>query len=767
MSGSARPRRTGRRPASALVSATVALLLSVAAPPALPAYADAVRDAQWHLVSLDLATAHQLSRGEGVTVAVIDTGIDANHPDLVGNVLPGVDLLDPSNPDGRTPERHGTSVAGVIAGHGHGPGGVDGVLGVAPAATILPIRISTDDEPVPASELIADAIEYAVEAGAKVINISLSSGPSQLDARAVAAARRNDVVVVAAAGNRPDAEHVAFPAAHPGAVAVGATDRSGQRADFSATGDALTLTAPGDEIITTGVGGTYVRASGTSYATPIVAGAAALVRARFPEMSADEVVHRLVSTAVDLGAPGHDEEYGYGVVDIVAALTAQVPPWDPDGEPDQVRQDQWHLEFLDVAAAHRITRGAGVTVAVVDTPIDPTHPDLHRNVLPAIDPRRPGEEIDAAAEAARGGNGTVLAGLVAGHGNRLADHEPGPRGVLGIAPEASLLPVRGWDQDAETSDNIDLGAEAIIEAARAGADVILYVAGTASMARYAEALEAVREADAVLVTAVGDRGTVDRIGYPAAAPSVVAVGGVDRDGLLASFSLTGPEVTLVAPAVDITSTARRHGYTTASSTSTAAAIVAGAAALVRAHHPELSAEEVVHRLVSTARDAGPPGRDDGYGAGVLDLVAALTADVPPLPREAPRSPLPELELTVVAATAAVATLLAVLTAVVVLTRQRRRPALAPTEPRPSWAGEPALVATGEPSAGAPPPGPPWQADGDTGQGTAFGVPPSSGAESLGTAAPPAPPRPRPHPRPDGQAPPGPAPGSTGGTDLPS
>ncbi|MFS8498552.1 MAG: type VII secretion-associated serine protease mycosin, partial [Micromonosporaceae bacterium] len=659
-----------RRPLLGRVAVAVVVAIAVAPVPARVAEADQVRDAQWHLDYLDLATAHQLTRGEGVTVAVIDSGVDATHPDLAGNVLPGIDLVDRDNDNAWTPEAHGTGVAGVIAAHGHGPDGGDGVLGVAPAATILPIRVSPDDDEQPTSHLISEAIDEAVAAGATVINISLSSGRSELDAAAVAEARRNDVVVVAAAGNRPDVETVTFPAALPGAVAVGATDRDGTHADFSVTGPELALSAPGSDIVTTGLNGEYVVASGTSVAAPMVAGAAALVRARFPDLSADEVVHRLVSTATDAGEPGWDEVYGHGIVNVVAALTADVPEFTPEDEPDETRLAQWHLETLDLAAAHELTRGEGVTVALVDTGVDATHPDLHGNVLPGIDLVDRDKDNAWTPEA----NGTALAGLIVGHGNRLFDHEPGNRGVLGVAPEASLLPVRAVDPDLSASENIDLAVEGIIWAATHGADVIVYASGTASRERFAPALDAVREAGAVLVSAVGDRPQISAIGYPAADESVIAVAGHDRDGALAEFSLTGPEVDIAAPAVDVTTTGLRHGYGEGSSTSVAAAIVAGATALVRARYPDLPPEEVVHRIVATATDAGPVGEDEGYGAGMLNVVEALTADVPPLPRPPDRGSPLDVSLPVAAAVLAVVvvTLLSAVFLVVGRVRARRR-----------------------------------------------------------------------------------------------
>jgi type VII secretion-associated serine protease mycosin len=614
--------RSGWLGLAALALASAAAL----AAPAAPAHADQVRDAQWHLEFLDLAAAHQITRGAGVTVAVIDSGVDATHPDLRDNLLPGVDLVDPENPDAWTPEPHGTLVAGVLAGHGHGPDRGDGVVGLAPDARVFPVRVSTGEEDQPTGGQLADGIRAAVAAGADVINISLSSDESEPDQRAIEAARRADVVVVAAAGNRPDVEGVTFPAALPTVVAVGGVDRDGELAGFSVTGPEIALTAPGDGIVSTGPGGEYLVADGTSLAAPVVAGAAALVRAAFPELTADQVIYRLVATARDTGSPGRDERYGHGIVDPAGALTADLAGMPPvPDQPDQTRLDQWHLDTLDLAAAHAVSRGEGVTVGLVGAGVDAGHPDLHRNLLRGMDLVEP-ENPDAWTPTA---SGTGLAGIIAGHGNRLTDQEPGNRGVLGIAPAATILPVRVTGPELTDREAVERAADGIEQAVAGGAQVICYVAVRASQDLFGEAVAAARAADVVLVAAAGDRPGPQQVWYPAADPAVVAAAAVDQDGQLAQEAVSGPQVTLAAPAVDLVTTAPEAGYAEHSGSALAAAVIAGAAALVRAEFPELTADQVVHRLVATAADAGPAGRDEQYGHGVLDLVAALTADVPP------------------------------------------------------------------------------------------------------------------------------------------
>src|SRR5690606_15075534 len=151
-----------------------------------------------------------------------------------------------------------------------------------------------------------------------------------------------------------------------------------------------------------------------------------------------------------------------------------------------------------------------------------------------------------------------------------------------------------------------------------GADVISMSFGN-SQGNYAleQAITYARRKDVVLVAAVGNRPEDTVVNYPAAYPGVIAVGGVDQQGRRASFSTTGPKVDITAPAVDIISTRPGGGYITSDGTSSATAIVAGAAALIRAAHPNLSADEVAYRLTATATDKGPRGRDDQYGYGVL------------------------------------------------------------------------------------------------------------------------------------------------------
>jgi type VII secretion-associated serine protease mycosin len=310
------------------VSATFAIILSLvlatASSGTSPSTADMIRDRQWHLVFLDAASAHGLTRGQGIIVAVIDTGVDAHHPDLAGSVLAGKAFVSGES-DGRTDKiGHGTGMAGLIAAHGRN--GSDGALGIAPAAMILPVLVSTNLQTGDVGDELGPAIDYAVANQARVINISLAGGRSPRLEKAIQAALSADVVVVAGAGNTDVSLGLGGPASYPGVVAVGAVDKDYHHLPTSVKAPEVMISAPGVDIVSTNAGGGYRIGTGTSDATAIVSGAAALVRARFPNLSAAEVVHRLTATATDAGPPGRDEEYGFGVLNLVDALTKDVPP---------------------------------------------------------------------------------------------------------------------------------------------------------------------------------------------------------------------------------------------------------------------------------------------------------------------------------------------------------------------------------------------------------------------------------------------------------
>jgi type VII secretion-associated serine protease mycosin len=285
-----------------------------------------VRELQWHVTYLHLAQAHQITKGSGIVVAVPDTGVSP-HVDLANNLANGKDTRPGGDGIGQSDKNgHGTQMAGLIAGHGHGTN--DGVMGIAPAAKILPIK-SLDAEG--RGQGVEEGIKWAAEAGADVINVSSATGASRPLTDAISTAVRADSVVIAGTGNKSTSPRFGYPAAIPGVLAVGAIGRNGEHADFSITGPKVEICAPGVDIVSTDLNNKYSKSQGTSSATAIVSGAAALVRAKFPDLSAPEVIHRLTATADDNGPPGRDDQCGYGVLNIVKALTADVPPLNSSG----------------------------------------------------------------------------------------------------------------------------------------------------------------------------------------------------------------------------------------------------------------------------------------------------------------------------------------------------------------------------------------------------------------------------------------------------
>ncbi|WP_432105381.1 type VII secretion-associated serine protease mycosin [Streptomyces sp. bgisy091] len=323
------PRRL--RALAALTTATAFALL-----PAFPAQADAIRDQQWALDALHTGTAWQTTKGKGITVAVLDTGVDGRHPDLSGQVLPGKDLIGFGAGRGdRSWALHGTAMAGIIAGRGSGPGRADGVLGVAPEAEILPVRVILESgDPARAKArasrgtALADGIRWATDQGADVINLSLgddseSAHPEPGEDAAVQYALSKGVSVVASAGNGGEkGDRVSYPAAYPGVIAAAAVDKYGTHASFSTRRWYATVSAPGVDIVVANPDRHYYIEWGTSAASAFVSGAVALVRAAHPGLSPAQIKTLLADTARDAPEGGRDDARGYGLVDPAAAIKA-------------------------------------------------------------------------------------------------------------------------------------------------------------------------------------------------------------------------------------------------------------------------------------------------------------------------------------------------------------------------------------------------------------------------------------------------------------
>ncbi|MGC5006244.1 type VII secretion-associated serine protease mycosin [Streptomyces sp. DT203] len=325
-----------------VVSATLGLLLAGSA--AGPAYADSVRSRQWHLTAMRAEEMWETSTGENVTVAVIDSGVDSSNPDLQGQVLKGKDLAPNSPGDERTDYNgHGTGMAGLIAGTGKSGGG-DGAFGLAPGSKILPIRMRDDAGRVNGATGDANfnrdlpiAIRFAVDHGAKVINISLGNGTgSRQVSDAVKYALENGSLIFSAVGNSGDeANAVEYPAGAPGVVGVGAIGEDLRKAGWSQYGPQVDLSAPGVNMIHACSGETGVcKGKGTSDATAIASASAALIWSKHPDWTNNQVLRVMLNTAGGPTSGAERTDYiGYGVVRPRIALKTPGDPGPADEYP--------------------------------------------------------------------------------------------------------------------------------------------------------------------------------------------------------------------------------------------------------------------------------------------------------------------------------------------------------------------------------------------------------------------------------------------------
>lgn len=294
---------------------------------AVPAHADGVRNQQWYLSSMDLAAVHAINRGTGVTVAIIDSGVDATHPDLVGNVLPGTETAGTRDVDGR-----GTALASLVAAHGHGANNGDGLIGMAPGASILPVAFAPRPGEVGDSAALAAGVDTAVSKGAKVICIGRGVAPSVQLRESVESALASDVAVVAADGDVPGGSFSPWPSSIVGVLTSIALDKSGNVLVVPASRQTSGIGVPGTDMISATAGGGYRVQTGAT-GVGLLCGAVALVRAQFPSLSADEAVNLLRSTATDKGSKGPDSTYGAGVLNLKAALSVAVTPASPSAAP--------------------------------------------------------------------------------------------------------------------------------------------------------------------------------------------------------------------------------------------------------------------------------------------------------------------------------------------------------------------------------------------------------------------------------------------------
>ena len=336
----ARSPRTVRGRA-AVLAVLGALLAGVAV---TPAYADSIRSQQWHLDAMGAEEIWQLSTGKGVTVAVIDSGVDDTNPDLLGQVLNGKDLSPNEEGDEHSDsDGHGTGMAGLIAGTGESDGG-DGAFGLAPGVKILPVRLRDTNWEANRESFISEynksvssAIRYAADEGAKVINISggVRKGSQELT-DAVQYALAGGSLIFAATGNDAESGNPqGFPASTPGVVGVGAIDKQSKKTDASRYGPEVDVSATGEEMVHACGGKTGLcKTSGTSDATAIASASAALIWSAHPQWTNNQVLRVMLNT---IGGPTsgnkRNDYIGYGVVRPLRALKTPGDPGPADEYP--------------------------------------------------------------------------------------------------------------------------------------------------------------------------------------------------------------------------------------------------------------------------------------------------------------------------------------------------------------------------------------------------------------------------------------------------
>ena len=309
----AAPAETAPSPATGISNERSTEAVPAIAPAALPpaALAASGDPAQYVLTELEIPQAQQLATGKDVAVAVIDSEIDVKHPDLVGTVLKSFDALGGDD----TPNSHGTAMAGAIAEHGR-------LLGIAPGVEILAIHAfsGTSGAAKGTSFAIYKSVQWAADNGARVINMSFAGPPDPTMQRMLAAAFNKGIVLVAAAGNAGPKSGPLYPAADPDVIAVTATDSNENIFDMANRGRYIAVSAPGVDVIALAPDATYQVTTGTSVAAAHVSGVAALLLERQSSLTPTEIRSVLMATAIRIGKPMPDSDFGAGLVNAYRAV---------------------------------------------------------------------------------------------------------------------------------------------------------------------------------------------------------------------------------------------------------------------------------------------------------------------------------------------------------------------------------------------------------------------------------------------------------------
>jgi len=402
-----------RFPRPVIVTVAIALAVAWTALASVPALADQTRQQQWWLGDLHITQAQRISNGSDVTVALLDTGVDSTQPDIAGSVITGPDFTKSGEkPGGPDYGIHGTAMASLIVGHGHGPGGAEGILGVAPGARLLSVRVTLDATDPLATDsaitsglpaAIAAGIMYAVRNGAQVIDLPLdpgqslsalvastalapapgtpltpaefaeqaAAGGSAAEQAAVRFALSKGVVLVAPAGDNGTGTDAAnFPASYPGVISVGAFDSTIVKAPFTSHQSYVTLTAAGSGM-TAAIPGGYATVSTTSAASAVVTGIVAMIKSVYPELTPAQITQALTSSTVFRPPGGLADGSGHGTVDAARALAAATaiakpgPPRAGAGAVPRTLPAAPAVPFIDKSLAKTLVRDALISLALL------------------------------------------------------------------------------------------------------------------------------------------------------------------------------------------------------------------------------------------------------------------------------------------------------------------------------------------------------------------------------------------------------------------
>ncbi|WP_433180120.1 S8 family peptidase [Actinoallomurus sp. CA-150999] len=328
--------------------------------PTPPSFAASrVQQVPWAQSRLDFTNVWNITRGKGVTVAVVDSGISQSHPQLAGRVVKSIDLTHTHNTDCYG---HGTAVAGIIAAQDERNSKSMPFVGVAPDVQLISIKIQNQEQSGDDGTLLAKGIIRAVDEGADIINISATNTDYPLLRQAVEHARKKGVLIVASAGNtdptKKASEQREYPASYPGVLSVGAVGPDGPLSDFSNTTSRVDVSAPGDSIISTEGDGYIGDLRGTSYSAPYVTGVAALVKSEKPDLTPPEIIRRIVATADGSIGTGS----GGGMVNPREAVTALIS--DTSGPSTSPRTGAQPINIGGPPPVDHRTRDLGALIAV-------------------------------------------------------------------------------------------------------------------------------------------------------------------------------------------------------------------------------------------------------------------------------------------------------------------------------------------------------------------------------------------------------------------